>query len=97
MLTLQTRQAQRLVKGRSYSADRPAIIGLIGFANLVRSVWHGARADDPYADWWMLKIHEALEQVKRELSGLGGLAPPVICPFIYITGSGCTSLGRGIR
>lgn len=70
VLTLQTRQAQRLVKGRSYSADKPAIIGLIGFANLVRSVWHGARADDPYADWWMLKIHEALEQAKRELSGL---------------------------
>jgi hypothetical protein len=50
VLTLQTRQAQRLVKGRGYSADKPAIIGLIGFANLVRSVWHGARADDPYAD-----------------------------------------------
>ncbi len=60
-LTLQTRQAQRLVKGRGYTADKPAIIGLIGFANLVRSIWHGARADDPYADWWMLKIDEALE------------------------------------
>lgn len=90
VLTLQTRQAQRLVKGRGYSADKPAIIGLIGFANLVRSVWHGARADDPYADWWMLKIHDALDQSERELSsmerviagrleGLGALevGPPV--------------------
>jgi len=68
VLTLQTRQAQRLVKGRGYSAEKPAIIGLIGFANLVRSVWHGARADDPYADWWMLKIHDALEQAEHELS-----------------------------
>lgn len=70
VLTLQTRQAQRLVKGRDYSADKPAIIGLIGFANLVRSVWHGARADDPYADWWMLKIHDALNQAERELSSM---------------------------
>lgn len=68
LLTLHTRQAQRLVKGRGYSADKPAIIGLIGFANLVRSVWHGARADDPYADWWMLKIHDALDQADRELA-----------------------------
>ena len=59
-LTLQTRQAQRLVKGRGYSAEKPAIIGLIGFANLVRTLWHGARADDPYADWWLLKVHDAL-------------------------------------
>jgi len=70
LLTLQTRQAQRLVKGRGYSAETPAIIGLIGFANLVRSVWHGARADDPYADCWMLKIHDALEQAERELSAM---------------------------
>ena len=44
-LTLQTRQAQRLVKGRGYTAEKPAITGLIGFANLLRSIWHGARAD----------------------------------------------------
>ncbi|RMD64160.1 MAG: TIGR03761 family integrating conjugative element protein, partial [Alphaproteobacteria bacterium] len=71
VLTLQTRQAQRLVKGRGYSADKPAIIGLIGFANLVRSVWHGARVDDPYADWWMLKIHDALDRADQELSSMG--------------------------
>ena len=66
-LTLQTRQAQRLVKGRGYTAEKPAIIGLIGFANLLRSIWHGARADDPYADWWMLKVHAALDLAQQEL------------------------------
>ena len=66
-LTLQTRQAQRLVKGRGYSTEKPAIIGLIGFANLVRTLWHGARADDPYADWWLLKVHDGLDQAQREL------------------------------
>ena len=58
-LTLQTRQAQRLVKGRDYTAEKPAIMGLFGSANLLRTMWHGARADDPYADWWLLKVHEA--------------------------------------
>ena len=66
-LVLQSRQAQRLVKGRAYSAEKSAIIGLLGFANLVRALWHGARADDPYADWWLLRIHEAMLQTEREL------------------------------
>jgi integrating conjugative element protein (TIGR03761 family) len=55
------------VKGRGYTAEKPAIIGLIGFANLLRSIWHGARADDPYADWWMLKVHAALDLAQQEL------------------------------
>jgi integrating conjugative element protein (TIGR03761 family) len=67
-LTLHTRQAQRLVKGRAGDAEKPAIIGLIGFAGLLRPIWLGARADDPYADWWMLRVHQALEQAREGLS-----------------------------
>ena len=66
-LTLETRQALRLVKGRSGTSEKPAIIGLIGFANLLRIIWHGARADDPYADWWLIKVHDALELAERAL------------------------------
>lgn len=66
-LTLQSRQAQRLVKGRAAHAGLPAILGLLGFAHLVRLIWHGAQADDPYADWWILKIHEALAATERDL------------------------------
>ena len=69
-LTLETRQAQRMVKGRPGSPDKPAIIGLIGFANLLRAIWHGARADDPYADWWLVKVHEALDQADQALQAL---------------------------
>ncbi len=67
-LTLQTRHAQRLLRGRPAAADKPAIIGLFGFAERLRGIWQGARQDDPYADWWLLKIHDALaaaEQVIR--------------------------------
>ena len=66
-LTLQTRQAQRLIRGRGAGAERPAIIGLFGFAHLLRPIWQGARMDDPYADWWMLKIDEALAAALQQL------------------------------
>ena len=66
-LTLETRQAQRMVRGRAGTADKPAIMGLIGFANRLRVIWQGARADDPYADWWLVKIHDALDVADQAL------------------------------
>ena len=69
-LTLQTRQAQRLVHGRHAADDKAAIIGLTRFSALVRQIWTGARADDPYADWWLLRIHDALEQSKRDVEAV---------------------------
>jgi len=64
-LTVQTRQAQRLIRGRNGSADKPAIIGLVGFADRLRMIWQAARSDDPYADWWLIKVHEVLERVRN--------------------------------
>lgn len=67
-LTVHTRQAQRLVRGRPATPDKPAIIGLLGFANLLRAIWHGARANDPYADGWLLRIHAALEHTHSQIA-----------------------------
>ena len=73
-LTVQTRQAQRLIRGRNGNANKPAIIGLVGFADRLRVIWQAARNDDPYADWWLVKVHEALERardlVKHEQAAL---------------------------
>jgi integrating conjugative element protein (TIGR03761 family) len=66
-LTLQTRHAQRLIRGRPAAADKPAIIGLFGFADRLRGIWQGARQDDPYADWWLLKIHDALVAAEQRI------------------------------
>ena len=66
-LTLQTRHAQRLVRGRAAAPDKPAIIGLFGFADRLRGIWQGARQDDPYADWWLIQIHTALAAVKQRI------------------------------
>ena len=64
-LTVQTRQAQRLIRGRNGTSDKPAIIGLVGFADRLRLIWQAARNDDPYADWWLIRIHEAIEQARE--------------------------------
>jgi integrating conjugative element protein (TIGR03761 family) len=60
-LTIQTNQAQQLIHGRAGTPDKPTIIGLVGFANRLRVIWQAARKDDPYADWWLIKVHEAIE------------------------------------
>lgn len=59
-LTLQTRHAQHLVRGRSING-KPPITGLMGFADRLRLIWQAAQDDDPYAEWWLLKIHDGLE------------------------------------
>ena len=62
-LILQTYQAQQLLRGRARTKDRPVIIGLIGFADRLRVIWQAARSDDPYADWWLIQVHDALQVI----------------------------------
>jgi integrating conjugative element protein (TIGR03761 family) len=64
-LTIQTWQAQMLVRGRNGTAQKPAITGLVGFATHLRVIWQAARNDDPYAHWWLIKIHETLDSTRR--------------------------------
>ena len=67
-LTLQTSQAQLLVHGRNGTTDKATIIGLVGFADRLRVIWQAARGDDPYADWWLIKVHEAIERVAQAIT-----------------------------
>ena len=73
-LSLQTHHAQRLIRGHPAAAGKPAIIGLFGFADRLRGIWQGARQDDPYADWWLVKIEDALvaaeQMIKAERATL---------------------------
>lgn len=59
-LTLHTHQALILVNGRDASSGKPAIVGLMGFADRLRIIWNAAGHDDPYADWWLLKVDDAI-------------------------------------
>lgn len=65
-LTIQTRKAQLLITGRG-GDGKPAIIGLHRFAGMLRQIWACARQGDPYADWWLVKVDEALQQAQEEI------------------------------
>ena len=60
-LTLQTNQARRLIRGRNGTKGQSPIIGLGLFAERLRLIWQASRNDDPYADWWLIKVHDAIE------------------------------------
>ena len=59
-LVLQTWQAQSLVRGRPASSGKPAITGLTGFADRLKGLWQAVRMDDPWADWWLIQVEEAI-------------------------------------
>ena len=69
-LTLHTHHAARVWRGRAASAERPGIIGLNAFVASVNRMKRGAEQDDPYSDWWMLRIEEKLEQTRDRLQAL---------------------------
>lgn len=69
-LTLHTHHASRVWHGRAPSEGRHGIIGLSAFIALMTKMKRGAEQDDPYSDWWMLRIEEKLAQTKDRLQSL---------------------------
>ena len=65
-LVLQTRHAQLLVRGRMVKG-KPLITGLLAFADRLRMVWQAAAEDDPYADWFLVRIHEAMSAAEARM------------------------------
>ncbi len=66
-LSVQTHQARQLIHGRKGNAGKATIIGLVGFADRLRLIWQASRDDDPYADWWLIKVHKAIETARAEI------------------------------
>jgi integrating conjugative element protein (TIGR03761 family) len=72
VLQVQTRKAHALVRGRRREGAKPAIIGLVRFAALLGPIYAAAAKDDPWADWWLLKVERELTQGKEELAAMRG-------------------------
>ena len=64
-MTLQTRQAQKIVVGRKRDKGIEPIIGLLDFGRRMKLIWLSAEADDPYADWYLLKVEQALQKARE--------------------------------
>lgn len=69
-LTLHTHHASRIWHGRPESEGQRRIVGLNGFVSIMARIKRGAEQDDPYSDWWMLKIEERLDGAKSRLQEL---------------------------
>lgn len=69
-LTLHTHHASRIWHGRAPAEGRPGIIGLNGFISIMNKLKRGAEQDDPYSDWWMLRIEEKITDTKARLQAL---------------------------
>jgi integrating conjugative element protein (TIGR03761 family) len=67
-LTLHTHHAARLWFGRQRTDDKPGMIGMSGFSNLLGRINRGAMQDDPYSDWFLIQIEDKLAQSKEEMA-----------------------------
>ncbi|MBX9706196.1 MAG: TIGR03761 family integrating conjugative element protein [Gammaproteobacteria bacterium] len=64
-LTLHTIHAQKLFLG--IDANKRSI-NLLQFGKRMAEIWDAAEKDDPYADWYLLKVYDAILQLRKELS-----------------------------
>lgn len=69
-LTLHTHHASRIWRGRAAAEGRAAIVGLNGFVAVMNKMKRGSEQDDPYSDFWMLRVEDKLEQTKALLHRL---------------------------
>lgn len=65
-LTLHTKLAQSLLEGNWSHGN----LGLWQFALKVRELWKGHRADDPYADWYFMKLDEKIHTIREDIQAL---------------------------
>ncbi len=70
-MTVKTRQAQRMAYGRRGGAGRSPIVGLFRFGFLMTHLWRRAEADDPFADWTLLRIEQGLDDGRQRLKNIG--------------------------
>ena len=77
VLTLQTKEAQKLILGRTsetteanqnIASKSEYIMGLQDFGRRMNRIWLAAQQDDPYADWYLWKIEAALHTAKVRVS-----------------------------
>ena len=69
-LVVQTRRAQQLVYGRRKTEEKEHITGLVRYGMNMKGIWNAASRDDPYADFALLRIENALTQARQTISAL---------------------------
>jgi integrating conjugative element protein (TIGR03761 family) len=70
-IELHTYQGVHLFQGQRREGPRPGYPGLRQFARYAAIPYRLAAHDDPWADWWLIRIEDALERSRVELAQLG--------------------------
>ncbi|PWU32052.1 TIGR03761 family integrating conjugative element protein [Pseudomonas sp. RW407] len=66
-LTLHTHHAARIWMGRPPSDGKAGILGLAGFCAKINQISRGASQDDPYSDWWMIRLEDKINESQEAL------------------------------
>lgn len=64
---LSSRSAYRLWNGRERTEEQHGILGVPGFARLIKSLEQAIAQDDPYADYTYMIIENAIEELSESL------------------------------
>lgn len=68
-LTIHTYHASRMWFGRRSTDNKIGIMGLSGFLAITNRIIQGSIQDDPYSDWWMIKIEQKIKDIKERIEG----------------------------
>ncbi len=66
-ILLHTRHAMVLFDGRRGSENKAEIYGVPRFSGSAGQIYNAAKADDPWADWWLVKIDEQIDRARSKL------------------------------
>jgi integrating conjugative element protein (TIGR03761 family) len=68
-MTLHTQEAYRMFTGRAADAvnKAPAIPGGRRFAAMLKAIWYLSGNDNPYADWILIRIYQALAGIRTQM------------------------------
>ena len=73
-LTLHTKVAQSLFNG-SWKQGR---MGLLQFAKVMNDLWNATSADDPYAEWYLLKTYQYLTEASEKIKSFENTLSPIL-------------------
>lgn len=65
-ICLQTRLGQSLFIGTWKTGK----MGLLPFATATAALWKAVKIDDPYAEWYLLKTYQALDEAKNQIKSI---------------------------
>lgn len=49
---------------------RNEAVGLLQFGGLMTTIWNAAEKDDPYADWYLLKVYDELTKLRNTIASV---------------------------